>query len=295
MEICDIYNSPIQVSLEDTELYLFLCQLFNENSLYIEDLDLCYKYVDKRSLEKRYRGTTHALAVTFNTISLIKIALKENTDNFQVTICNAMIREIIFISMFHDMLDDKFCTDKAEDYIDNIEREIRELLTNRKITKYSIDMILEIINNISFNKQKRGELEEYTVMPTIQRALWTWVSTGDFIEAIGYYGIVRAFQFIEVAKDNYKHLKAGDYPAYLEEVIKDMEEKLLLIIPSYMKINIATKIFQPFQRQMEIFYSRCRRGDTECCLQEILRDKEDGYKANGKNILLTYLKIHNIL
>ena len=264
--------------------YNMLSDVISGNEVLEMDLIIHYKNTKYLGTKDKQHDPAHTMSVAYNTFNLIKLALEYEASNFEAIMCNNYSREILAICMYHDLFDYKF----QDNFNFNLKKQIKETLLKIDFTEDQIETVFEVAANIGFRKQKEGKLIPYTKIPKIREVIKSWVSAGDLIEAIGINGIIRSVNCVELVINTvYKdeQIEKGDYHKYLELVINYMEEKLLIIHNKYIEPEIAKRVSQPLQIEMESFYNKYKTNPKEC-LEDILPyiGSNARYLPSGKNI-----------
>jgi uncharacterized protein len=76
------------------------------------------------------------------------------------------------------------------------------------------------------------------------------VSDADKIDALGKIGIERCFQYSKATNSD---LSDEDY---IKNVIKHCDEKLLLLLPKYIKTEIGKMIAKPLHDEIQDWYNK---------------------------------------
>lgn len=130
-------------------------------------------------------------------------------------------------ALLHDVLDHKYVKQASEVLV--VEQEVRELL-QPFLPPTQIEMIMSIINNVSYSKEKKGLVK--VCFPEL-----SIVQDADKLDAMGSVGVARAFMF------------GGTRGSSLEMVVHHFYEKLLHL-NDCLKTESARKIGEGRHQQM---------------------------------------------
>lgn len=145
---------------------------------------------------------------------------------------------ILLSALLHDVCDHKYDM-KNEKYSKMINK-IKEYCNDKET-----EIVLDIINNISFSKQKKGvskNLGKYEILKDI-------VSDADKLEALGKVGLERCIEFTKN-----KVVKNGDKKEIINNVVKHCEDKLLILKDKYIKTKNGKKLAIPLHNEILKFY-----------------------------------------
>ncbi|AYV75555.1 MAG: putative HD superfamily hydrolase [Terrestrivirus sp.] len=163
---------------------------------------------------------THAICVYNNTMNIIN-SMKNNFD-FDYDI-------VMMASLLHDVCDYK--------YPNSITRNELEAFILSQVSKEKTKIILDIIDNISYSKEMKGQLVELISPYNIYRDV---ISDADKIEALGQVGINRCITFTRE--------RGGKVP---EDVITHCHEKLLRLLPErFIRTEEGKCMAKPFHDEI---------------------------------------------
>lgn len=177
----------------------------------------------------------HALAVTKNTAQILSHMKPEDLP------AHVDATEITYLAaMLHDVADHKYLKGQAF-----IEAKTRlEALLDSVVLEPEKKIVLDIIGNVSFSKEKRGELQDlgpYQVLRDV-------VSDADKLEALGDVGLQRAIDFATA-----RHPGASD-EAIRQQVVDHAHDKLLHLI-DYFRTEpgraLAARATEPIKRYVD--------------------------------------------
>ncbi len=161
----------------------------------------------------------HALKVTENA-HIIMATLKPDYD----------VRMLSYISMLHDVCDHK--------YPESIPRSELIKFIETNLTTVPVDMVMKIIDNISFSKENKGLTE---TLPEPYNVYLMAIADADRLEAIGEIGVERCIEFTRT--------HGGKVP---EDVVKHCHEKLLRLLPeNFIKSEKAKEMAKPLHEVIE--------------------------------------------
>lgn len=142
---------------------------------------------------------------------------------------------IAYGALLHDLIDYKYkCANREILVLKFIEDNLGQEYKNK---------IFSIINNISYSKEKAGNLEELDEYLKLHRDI---ISDADKIDALGFIGIERCKTFI------LKKIKPKDDE--VEKLIVDYcKSKLINLLPIYIRTN-AGKIFAQGEHDVILKY-----------------------------------------
>lgn len=159
------------------------------------------------------------------------------------------LKEIIEItSILHDIPDHKYCdTVNAEIF----EKSIKLLLCENGFQKYS-DIVLMIINNISYSKEVKGlkqDLGKYEILRNI-------VSDADKITALGENGIKRCYEYTKVL------MPQADDREIHKHMIFHCEEKLNHLI-DFIRTNKGKQLAENGQSYVRNWYKNTKFNNAK--------------------------------
>ena len=155
----------------------------------------------------------HALQVTGNA-HIIMATLMSDYD----------ARILSYTAMLHDVCDHK--------YPESIPRSELVEFIKKNLTTVDSDIIMKIIDNISFSKENKGLTE---TLPEPYNVYLMAIADADRLEAIGEVGVRRCIEFTS------SH--GGKVP---EDVVKHCHEKLLRLLPeNFIKSKKAKEMAEP--------------------------------------------------
>lgn len=169
------------------------------------------------------------------------------------------LKEIIEItSILHDIPDHKYCDIVSAENFDPLglgmypfEKSIRLLLCNNGFKKYS-DIVLSIIDNISYSKEVKGlkqDLGKYEILRNI-------VSDADKITALGENGIKRCYDYTKVLMP-----QANDYEIQ-KHMICHCEEKLNHLI-DFIRTKKGKQLAENGQSYVRNWYKNTKLSNTK--------------------------------
>ena len=166
---------------------------------------------------------------------------KKNHRVFKVYTVQFLQQVVSLAAILHDVPDHKYCQGIQAD---NLMEEIRQLLISEGHGD-KVDIIMDIIDNISFSKEVKGKLKDLGVLNVIRNI----VSDADKIQALGAEGLERCKQF-----SKFKH------PTYSENeiqmfVLGHCAEKLNHLI-EYIYTDEGKKLAQPKQDYIISWYNQ---------------------------------------
>lgn len=156
-------------------------------------------------------------------------------------------RQLLIIkcaSLFHDVWDNKYVKSKKEKEI--LQLELRKDLENIKISKEEIDDIYEIIENISYTKEKKQRNKNERIYLKRINKLREIVSDSDKIESTGKEGIIRIIEYERMIKEN-------ESVMYYIKKVKDLyKNRILDIIENdYIRTKSGKEIIKERMKDME--------------------------------------------
>jgi len=161
----------------------------------------------------------HALKVTENA-HIIMATLKPDYD----------VRMLSYVAMLHDVCDHK--------YPESIPRSELIQFIETNLTTVPVDMVMKIIDNISFSKENKGLTE---TLPEPYNIYLMAIADADRLEAIGEIGVERCIEFTRT--------HGGRVP---EDVVKHCHEKLLRLLPeNFIKSEKAKEMAKPLHEVIE--------------------------------------------
>lgn len=143
---------------------------------------------------------------------------------------------LMYMAMLHDVCDHK--------YPESIPREELEKFIESNLGSIQKNIVMRVIDNISFSKEVKGLREE------IQKPFDMYllaISDADRLEALGKVGIERCIEFTS------SH--GGIVP---DDVVKHCHEKLLRLLPEqFIKTELGRKLAEPLHREVELYVAEC--------------------------------------
>jgi len=194
--------------------------------------DFVSKYGDHDSTH----GVVHVTWVTFNSAILVRDR-ELVQERYLKMLCAAML---------HDVLDAKYIL-KVGGSVDAVTASMKTLLMELLSSEEGVTEVLDIAENTSFSKEKKGLLKE---LPPLVQELRNVVSDGDKLEAIGFDGIARSYMFQEVFKPGDSHAN------WLKDTVEHCYEKLLLLREHYIRTPEGKELGLALQSEMELFCER---------------------------------------
>lgn len=171
----------------------------------------CIEFIEKYAFAGH--GSEHAKSVYMTAIKITKSLL----DDYDVDI-------LMITALLHDGIDHKNPNSPTQEEFENFISSI----TDSERTK----IILKIINNISYTKEVKKQLETLEYPYNIYRDA---ISDADKIEAIGTVGIKRCIEYTKSVD--------GKVP---DDVVKHCHEKLLKLLPGgFIKTEMGKVLAQP--------------------------------------------------
>jgi len=162
----------------------------------------------------------HAICVYNNTMNIMNSM--KNDFNFDYDI-------VMMASLLHDV-----CYHK---YPNSITRNELEAFILSQVSKEKVKIILDIIDNISYSKEMKGQLVELKSPYNTYRDV---ISDADKIEALGQVGINRCITFTKQ--------RGGKVP---EDVIAHCHEKLLKLLPEgFIRTEEGKRMAKPFHDEI---------------------------------------------
>lgn len=183
---------------------------------------------DKTSKYDEGHGLDHALRVYENAQTILTHT-PHMTDEMYVVVAVA--------SLVHDVGDAKF------DKYGQDRRDLESFLRSAFSTRIS-NFILHVVDNISFSKEKRGELDARVLAHDSLSMMRHIVSDADKLDALGKNGLIRVYQCAR-----FKHPNAS--PKQIHElVVEHAIDKLFLLKDHYIRTPIGKKLAEPLHQYM---------------------------------------------
>jgi len=208
--------------------------------------DICVSYLREVLLTRDdSHGVSHALAVHQNCIELWVdlgegIRYVENYDSkreiktFLSQGPQGKFTSWFYISasaLLHDVCDHKYHT--SDDNVQKFKSFVTDTVCQGD--KDAANIILTIIENVSYSREKKGLLQKAN-LPNHIMAMRDIVSDADKIEALGEMGIERCIEF---TKSRVKKIPDQDQSAYEALIMKDVsqhcDDKLLHLLPFFIR------------------------------------------------------------
>ena len=190
-----------------------------------------------------------------------------NVTNNAITIANTYdlneleYKIIILSSLLHDAYDSKYITDVQ--YIIN---DISHLLNDEGYSREHMDLIHNIIKNISFSKEVKERESNNDLLKIIkhfdsdkEQLLRDIVSDADKIESLGITGIIRIIQYQnEMMNKNIVPLSTIWYEIHLHHLHKIYNNRIVLLLSdNYIRTDIGRTIAKPFYHTIIDTFSNC--------------------------------------
>jgi len=224
----------------------------------------CCQFVET-SLRDRdeSHGFEHALAV-YNNCKEIWFKEKANCRFYSILDKNGVLTLLnirnptftpwFFItvsSIMHDVCDHKYVEEEDQSLVTRMNEFILGDLCFGCLDAAQI--VTNIIENVSFSKEKRGLLKE---MPSDVMEVRNIVSDADKLEAIGEVGLSRCIAYQREISPN------DSEEQVIEKVMEHCDEKLLKLLPEYIRTPEGKKIGLPFHQ----FIAEWRQNQAASCL-----------------------------
>lgn len=148
------------------------------------------------------------------------------------------------VSLLHDAYDHKYVQDSEK-----IKRRINRDLRKQECKENEIYLIHNIIDNISFSKEKKNRDKRYPKKKVItfrdphQQLMRDIVSDADKYEAIGDMAVIRMIEYYNSMNKNSDNKFSEEwYKKFIDHLKKHSEEKLFkLISDNYIRTSIGKK------------------------------------------------------
>ncbi|CAG5112838.1 Oidioi.mRNA.OKI2018_I69.chr2.g7009.t1.cds [Oikopleura dioica] len=140
-------------------------------------------------------------------------------------------------ALVHDVFDHKYVSDNASGL-----DKMKEFLKSVELTEKEIDWVIEICENVSFSKEKKGKLNKD--LPKHVMLLRNIVSDADKLDAIGYDGIERCRMYTRHRNPT------GTEEEHERNVVEHMHDKLFRLLPYYIRTKPGKTIGAKLQREM---------------------------------------------
>jgi len=186
-------------------------------------------------------GKSHIYKVRDNSVFILHNLNECEQELISLTnLTSIQILNIVEIAaLFHDAWDHKYIENEEE--IVFAKQFIRNHLKNY-ISNEHIDIIYDIIDNISFTKEKNDKkqnLGKYEILRTI-------VSDGDKLEALGNVAIERMITYRKHLLDNGKNLE-NDLITHMR---KHCQEKLFKLKDEYIHTQFGKELALPLHNEL---------------------------------------------
>ena len=156
-------------------------------------------------------GFSHVMAVYNNCLKIIK----------DRSISKRYKLIVLASALLHDAYDHKYVKEKD---MDNVINQIKNDLVSIGFTERDCDIVIEIIDNISYSKEKKLRMKGKKVeLGSLQRYR-NIVSDADKIEALGTDGVVRMIHYL-----CHKNPKAT-MEEHIKHIREHCDEKLYILI-----------------------------------------------------------------
>lgn len=200
---------------------------------YSKFLNLLKKYYENRDIS---HGWDHVIKVTHNALILAKASNIINTTDLKI---------IVLAALGHDIWDHKYIKD---DQIYNIKFLFDQDLLDLGILAMQRDLIIRIIDTISFSKEYKMRLNnEKFNFEVPEEKLRNIVSDADKLEALGINSIKR---MIDYEINSNSHTVSIDQ--HIQHITNHCKEKLYLLIKeNYIKTPYAIKLATPLLLEMQ--------------------------------------------
>lgn len=160
----------------------------------------------------------HAMKVNENSHKIMKSLNMDYDETF-----------LTYAAMLHDVRDHKYPESISETDLENF------IETNLEIDKKN--MIMKIINNVSYSKEAKGQRE---ILEHPYNIYLDVISDADRLEALGKIGIERCEQFV------LSH--GGKVPC---DVVAHCHEKLLRLLPDgFIKTDLGKELAKPLHNEI---------------------------------------------
>lgn len=186
------------------------------------------KFLDKYYASRDpSHGKEHVMKVCANALLIL-------TDNDIINHSKRDTYICIMASLYHDAYDHKYTS--VADAL-KIKKELYDdLLGISALTKSDVDVIINIIDNVSFSHEKKTRINNKQVDLGKDQILLDVVRDADRLEALGEIGIKRMVQF---------HCIDGSYDidTIIHHIHKHSNEKLFILIEeNYIKTRMGRKL-----------------------------------------------------
>lgn len=160
-------------------------------------------------------------------------------------------RIVELAALLHDVCDHKYCDPDTEDGREAIAE--RDMVLDALVSPQEAEIVLAIIDGVSFSKEAKGKLNRAAMPPRVRR-LRDIVSDADKIEAIGAVGLRRCLDFRR--EKEHASRAGGEHAvgpgATSEELARDVavhcDEKLLRLTAGYIRTEHGRKLAAPRHR-----------------------------------------------
>lgn len=190
----------------------------------------CIEFIEKHAFAGH--GSEHAKSVYITAITITKSLLDDYDSD---------ILEIA--ALLHDGIDHKNPNSPTQEEFEGFINSI----TDGERTK----IILKIINNISYTKEVKKQLETLDYPYNIYRDA---ISDGDKIEAIGTVGIERCIEYTKSV--------GGKVP---DDVVKHCREKLMKLLPDgFIRTELGKKLAQQHHQVIVDYVNMIEKQESIC-------------------------------
>jgi uncharacterized protein len=176
-------------------------------------------------------GVEHAEAVAQNSINIWN---RTDKDEYVWAEGDPLVL-VITAALLHDVCDHKYLKYIDSDLPSKMNNFIEETLGIQEAI-----IINNIITNVSYSKELRGELE--TLEPHVQ-FLRDIVSDADKLEAIGEIGVRRCIAYQQEMSDN--EMSGLTAEEVSEKAITYFKTSLLQIYPTYFRTKVGLELAKP--------------------------------------------------
>ena len=218
----------------------FLLKLFTKKKKISTIYDSLNKYIKHFSIYYDDRDESHGI----EHVSNVAILANEIADHYEL---NPLDKKIITItSLLHDAYDHKYVKN-PEKLKRRINRDLRKLYC----TDAQIILIHNIIEDISFSKEKKKRDPKYPTKKIItfdnshNQLLRDIISDADKCEAIGDSAIVRMIQYMNHNNKYNEYDKYSDewYKYYIKHIKEHCDEKLFILLShNYIRTSKGRKL-----------------------------------------------------
>lgn len=239
-----MYKLVVKLNTSFEKLSIFIIGLFIIIYIIIILYDIFYTEILNRKkinyylqyISKFYNGRDDSHGIE-HVKQVAKIALNYSNSYY---FTQNEIKIIIITALLHDAYDHKYIID-----INKVKKDINKVLRNLNFTDTEINTIHNIIEDISFSKEKKKRVDSKKEINTFNdnriQLIRNIVSDADKSTSLGEIAIIRMIQYMNHSSRKKCEKKSMKwYQNHIDHIIKHCNEKLFILLShNYIRTEIG--------------------------------------------------------